>query len=271
MIRTLFKHEFLRTWRWLLLVTLAAALVVSVMSGGAMLLPAPLNTVLAIVSAVVVMGYQLALPLLISLDFYRSCYSKTGYFTAAIPARGATIFKVKAAYAYLVSLLGVGITLGLALVASIGAGGTVGASPRESFAKVSDAVALIGSLPTGVSIALAVTVLLYPVVCIAPFFFAATVGSQGWINRQGFGGVVLTWFLFYSASQLLGMLSLFVPPSVDLRNYPDISLIWDPLTLFTVENNALVLPVAVFVTMFLVAIVAMSWAKVSYSRKLELR
>ncbi|NHB83808.1 hypothetical protein G7085_01470 [Tessaracoccus sp. HDW20] len=31
------------------------------------------------------------------------------------------------------------------------------------------------------------TLLLYPLSMIAPFYFAATVGSQSWINRAGVG------------------------------------------------------------------------------------
>lgn len=271
MITTLFKHEILRTWRWLALVTLAAALIVATFSGAAMLLPGPVDIVMAVLANIIAVGYMLALPLLISLDFYRSCYSKTGYFTASIPASGETIFTVKAAYAYLVSLIGVLISLALLIPASIATGATAGVSAAETLTQLRGFLDLLAGLPGWLLATLAVAALLYPLANIAPFFFAATVGSQNWINRAGFGGVVLTWFLYYTATQLLGLGALFIPPTLDLRAYPDLSLLWSPTALFSAGDDAAVLPLAVFVMMFLTAIVAMWWAKVSYSRKLELR
>ncbi|SHI66940.1 hypothetical protein SAMN02745244_00808 [Tessaracoccus bendigoensis DSM 12906] len=271
MIRTLFKHELLRTWRPFALVTLAVTLVVATFSGAAMLLPAPLNVLFAVLAVFAAAGYIVAVPLLISLDFYRSTYSKTGYFTAAIPAAGSTIFTVKAAYAYLATLLALAIGFLLQIPANIATGATSGVAPRETLAMLGRALEAIGELPAWLLAVFVVTVLLYPLVMITPFFFAATVGSEAWINRSGFGGVVLTWFLYYVATQILGVLSLFIPPSLDLRRFPDIELLWDPMAIFKIGDNAPVLPVAVFVVLFGVAIVAIGWAKVSYSRRLELR
>lgn len=271
MIRTLFKYEILRTWRWFAVGTLAFALVVGIFSGAAVLLPNPLDVVAAVMAVLFAMGYIFAVPLLICLDFYRSTYSKTGYFTAAIPAKGSTIFTVKATYAYLVTLLAILIGVLLLVPANIATGASSGVAPRETLAQLGRALQMLGELPIWVPALLIVVVLLYPVICIAPFLFAATVGSEAWINRSGFGGVVLTWFLYYSASQVLGLAALLIPPTLDLRRFPEVGLLWDPLTIFKVGDNAPVVPLALFVVVFLVAFVGLWWAKASYSRRLELR
>lgn len=271
MTSTLFKHEWLRTWRWLTLLTLAAILVVGTMSGVSMLLPGPLNVLLAVIAIIVGVGYLFAVPLLISLDFYRSCYSKTGYFTAGIPADGGTIFAVKAGYAYLVTLASLAVGVALQIPASIATGAASGVSASETLDTLWRAIGFLGDLPAWVVILLVVVVLAFPLVSLAPFFFAATVGSESWINRSGFGGVVLTWFLYYVATQAAGMVGLFIPPSLDLRRAPEVSLNWNPMEVFTAGNNAPILPLAVFIVLIGVAIVAMWRAKVSYASKLELR
>ncbi|NHB83807.1 hypothetical protein G7085_01465 [Tessaracoccus sp. HDW20] len=82
---------------------------------------------------------------------------------------------------------------------------------------------------------------------------------------------MLTWFLYYGATQVIGVIALFIPPMADLSRFPDVSLTWGLGAIFTMGNDAAVLPLAVFVALFAVAIAGMCWAQVSYSRKLELR
>lgn len=271
MITMLLKHEWLRTWRWAAVLTLGAALLVGTFTGASLLLPAPTDMVLAVLAVLAAMIFMFAVPLLTSLDFYRSCYSRTGYFTASLPVKAATIFRVKATYSYLVSLLGVLLGLLLLIPGNIATGATSGASPAETMAALGEALRALGSLPPWLLVLIVATLLLYPLSMIAPFYFAATVGSQSWINRAGFGGVVLTWFLYYSATQVIGVIALFIPPMADLSRFPEVSLIWGFGAIFTMGNDAAVLPLAVFVALFAVAIAGMCWAQVSYSRKLELR
>lgn len=271
MKRTLFKHEVMRTWRWLALLALAAVLIVGICAGGAMLLPAPLSALLAAGAVIVSFVLIYAVPLLISLDFYRSSYSKTGYFTAAIPMPGSSIFLVKAAYGYLVSLGGLILSLGLLVPANIATGASSGVPPRETLAALRDGLEAVWQLPGWMIAVLLLGVLLFPLASIAPYYFAATVGSESWINRSGFGGVVLTWFLYYLGTQAITAVSLFIPPSVDLTGFPEVSLNYDPLALVSAGDNAPVLPIAMFVVFFGVAIVGLAWARVSYGRRLELR
>jgi len=271
MIRTLLKHEVLRTWRTIALVSLAALLVVATFTGIAMLLPGPADALFAGLAVVAAVIYLYAVPLLLALDFYRSCYSRTGYFTAASPAKGSTIFRAKVAHSYLVALLGTLFTLFLSLIANIALGATAGRSVSETMAQVGDLLDAFSRLPGWLIAATVALLLAYPLLALAPFFFAATVGSEAWINRSGFGGVVLTWFLFYLASQAAALAAMFIPPSLDLGAFPEVSWDFNPLALFSAGDNAAVLPVAMIVVVVALNFAAICWAQVSYSRRLELR
>ena len=120
MVATLIRYEWLRTWRWLGVLVGGATLFVAAGALAGSLFPAPLNGILGGMGMVVATAFPMLLPLLLGVDYYRSTFSKTGYFTAAIPARGATIYWVKLAYAYLVTALGFVVTSGLMVLAGIG-------------------------------------------------------------------------------------------------------------------------------------------------------
>ena len=106
MVATLIRYEWLRTWRWLAVLVGGAALFVGAGALGGTLFPAPLNGVLGGAGMLVACGFPMVLPLLLGVDYYRSTFSRTGYFTVAIPARGATIFWVKIVYAWVITALG---------------------------------------------------------------------------------------------------------------------------------------------------------------------
>ena len=136
---------------------------------------------------------------------------------------------------------------------------------------VFSSLAMVWELPAWLLVSLIVIVVFLPLTGITPYFFAATVGSEAWINRSGFGGVVLVWFLFYLASQLVGVAAVFLAPVADLNAFPDVTVFYDPMRLATAANDAQYLPLGIFGWMLVMAVVGMWWAKVSYSRKLELR
>ena len=117
MVATLIRYEWLRTWRWLAVLVGGAALFVGAGALGGTLFPAPLNGILGGAGMLVACGFPMVLPLLLGVDYYRSTFSRTGYFTVAIPARGATIFWVKIVYAWVITALGFVVTSGLMVLA----------------------------------------------------------------------------------------------------------------------------------------------------------
>lgn len=117
MTTTLLKHEWLRTRGTLGMLFGILALVVIL---GALLAATgwPLLSELGVLLAM--LGLFVLVPatqLLLTADYWRSGYGRTGYFTHSIPARGATIFRAKLAWAIIASFAALVLTVVLGLAA----------------------------------------------------------------------------------------------------------------------------------------------------------
>src|SRR5699024_35743 len=115
MTTTLLKHEWLRTRGTLGMLFGILALVVIL---GALLAATgwPLLSELGVLLAM--LGLFVLVPaaqLLLTADYWRSGYGRTGYFTHSIPARGATIFRAKLAWAIIASFAALVLTVVLGL------------------------------------------------------------------------------------------------------------------------------------------------------------
>ncbi|HMR14714.1 MAG TPA: hypothetical protein PKE42_13345 [Arachnia sp.] len=272
MVGTLIKHEVLRTWRWLAVLVGGAALLVGAGALGGALFPSPLNGFLGGTGLLVACAFPMVLPLLLAVDYYRSTFSKTGYFTVAIPVRGATVFWVKMIYSWVVAALGFLVTSGLLVLAGVGLTRPMDLDRNFMLDFLRGAYDLVRELPLWGQVIALVLLVLYPLVSLAGYYFAATVGSEAAFNRMGLGGVVLAWVFYYLAGQAAGVLGLFLPPSLVLGDLTDITLSWQPMAIFTqMGEETAYLPVFALVMQFIVAVVAICWAKVSYDKRLELR
>ncbi|MFT3889798.1 MAG: hypothetical protein QM713_16765 [Arachnia sp.] len=272
MVATLIRYEWLRTWRVLALIFGGALLFTGMSALAASVLPGPLNMVFAIVGIVVTCAFPIVLTFLLGVDFYRSTFSKTGYFTAAIPARGATIFWVKFGYGCVFALLGLAGTVGLAILANIGFVHATGGTTAQVLAMIDAVRDGLGMLPLGLRLLVFGFVLIYPCATLAQLYFAATVGSEATFSRLGLGGPVLVWFLYYVGTQLAAILGLFLPPTLDITNPLAPTVTYDPLAFFRDnQTGSAFLPLAAILMTVVVAVVAIVWAKVSYDKRLELR
>lgn len=271
MVATLIKHEFRRTLRWFLLIILGGALVVGTATLMAVLLPPPLNALFATIAAFgcgILLG---GVPLWLGIEFYRSSYSKTGYLTRALPIKGSTIYWVKLAHAYLLSLLALVVALALAYVTAMGFAHVAGGSVADVHAGIAGGVELVRASVSGwVMAGTVVLVLLWPLTWLASYFFAAAVGSEGWASKLGLGGPILVWFLYYTASQIVGVLGIFIPLLVAFEG-GKLRLLTEMIDFADLSGQTESMPVGVFLTMVLLAVVAVCWAAVSFDRKAELR
>ncbi|GAA4906496.1 hypothetical protein GCM10025789_27360 [Tessaracoccus lubricantis] len=270
MVGKLIKHEVRRTLRWYLTIIAGAGLVVGLATLAAVLLPAPLNSLFTVLGAIGTFAVPTVIPVWLGIDFYRSSYTKTGYLTRALPVKGSTIYWVKLLYAYVLSLVALVVSLGLGYVAAIGftvvGGGTVGDLNQG----VSDTLAMIGDVLPGWAVAAClVLVLLWPFVWLASYYFAAAIGSEAWSSKMGVGGPILVWFLFYTASQVAGLLGAFIPLYLVFTE-AGVELEVGVVNIFTTEAQNL-LPVGVFLMMYVLTAVAIAWASVSFDKKVELR
>lgn len=270
MVGKLIKHEIRRTLRWYLIAIGCAALVGGLSSLAAGLLPAPLNGLFSVTAVVAAVAVPSAMPLLLGVDFYRSSYSKTGYLTRAIPVRGTTIYWVKLLYAYALSLLSLAVGLALGYMAAISLAVVAGGSVDDVNASISSTFEAMGELLPGWAAALlVVAVLLWPFTWLASYYLAATVGSQSWSGRMGIGGPIVVWVLFYVASQVAGLLGAFIPVHLQLGE-DGFGVRTGVINIFTIEDSAIV-PLGIFIMMFLLAVLAIGWGAVSFDKKAELR
>ncbi|HLS26919.1 MAG TPA: hypothetical protein VK063_13735 [Beutenbergiaceae bacterium] len=209
---TLLKHEALRTRGMLGIGAGLLALLVllgTVLSATRWPILAPLGIVFGAVALGVLAP---VLQLLLTADYYRSSYSRTGYFTHALPIRGGKIYAAKVIWASIVTIAALAVSLLLAGIYWVGLATFLGAdrNPFTAAAGLWDSITAVTS--TGLLISGAVFILAMYLVWPVQYFFAVSRGSEMPLNRWGVGGPVLIFVILYVASQLAGMIGLFVLP-----------------------------------------------------------
>lgn len=269
MIITLIKHEVRRTLKWYATIVAGAALIVGLAALMARLLSAPLDGFFNLLAAFAAVAVGAAIPIWLGIDFYRSSYSKTGYLTRALPVKGTTIYWVKLLYAYALSLIAIVVALALTYVAAIGFSRSAGMSVAEMNAAIGEALRVIGAFPNWAIALMLVLAVLWPFVWLASYYFAATVGSEAWAHKLGVGGPVVVWFIFYAATQIVGLLGIFIPLQLEIG--ADTLQFSVRMIQFSDLSGESTLPMGVFITMFALTAVAIGWAAVSFDRKAELR
>lgn len=212
MIQTLMKHEWLRTRG--LLGTIGAIALLLVAAGTA--LTATGWPGISLIGMLMVVGSLLglvpALQITLTIHFWQSSFSRTGYFTQSLPVRGPTIYAAKLLWALLVSLGGLLVTLGLLVAAWPVIAGQLGAegNPFTVIQQLWTSTAAVASTPlliAGIALFVAM-ILVWPI----QYFFAASVGSETPLNRLGLGGPVVVFLGLYLASQVLTFLGIAALP-----------------------------------------------------------
>src|SRR5699024_9798929 len=172
------KHEWLRTCSMLGTIVALAGMVVGV----ATLLTATGWPVISPFGLLIGIGVLLALvpvlQLALTADFWRSSYSRTGYFTHSLPIRGGRIYAAKLTWALVVTLVALLISaalLGLFWpVAAYQLG--VEMNPfivlREMWGQLTTQVS--SALLIGGALGFLVMYLLWPI----QYYFAASIGSE---------------------------------------------------------------------------------------------
>ncbi len=209
---TLLKHEALRTRGILGIGAGLLALLVllgTVLSATRWPMLAPLGIMLGGIALGVLAP---ALQLLLTADYYRSSYSRTGYFTHALPIRGGKIYAAKVIWAWLVTIAALATSLLLAGIYWVGLATFLGAdrNPFTAVAGLWDSITAVTS--TGMLIAGAAFLLAMYLIWPVQYFFAVSRGSERPLNRWGLGGPVLVFVILYAASQVASMIGLFVLP-----------------------------------------------------------
>lgn len=212
MIATLMAYEWKRTRVMVGTVTGGAVLGVV----GATLLVAPgwpgLSIFGVVLGTVVLSAYAPVLQVLLAVDYWRSSYGRTGYFTQTLPISGGKIFAAKFLHMTLVVLAGMVVTVLLIplLWWGLAAGGIVDiglvAAVRELWATTTAVLSplmLLGAAAALLGLVLAGQ---------AMFTFSASIGSEAPINRLGLGGPVVVYLVLYGLCQVLVFAAFFAFP-----------------------------------------------------------
>lgn len=217
MMATLLKHEWLRTQRMIAFVLGVAGLVIAlatVLTVTGWPLLATLGTLIGVMTlGLLIPGLQLAL----AVHYWRSSYSRTGYFTQSLPIRGSKIFSAKLVWALLVSIIGAAVTAVLALIYWPAFAGRTGNEQNpftvlghvwsELTAAASPAMIIAGTLT------FALLILAWPTF----YFFAASIGSETPLNRLGASGPVIVFIATYLVMQLAMFAALLtIPWGIDM-------------------------------------------------------
>lgn len=211
MLTTLIKHEMLRTRKWLAVVFGAATLLTLV---GALIAYAPwgiLQALGSVLAFLAVGAFLYVVQVALAYDYWCSSYSRTGYFTQAIPTKGSTIYGAKILWGSIVTVVAL-IWNVILFVPAVFAGSRATASGLTW-------VSLIGGLKTGLAAApgwvwalSALAVVVLAIGGLAQFYFAASIGSEARINRLGIGGPVIVYFGLYLLLQVLLFVGIIAVP-----------------------------------------------------------
>lgn len=274
MTGTLIKHEVLRT-RGFLLVIVAAALTLGLAGSALAFTGWPVLAQFGLVlGAIGAFGLIPAIQLAEAVDYWRTSYGRLGYFTQTLPVRGSRIFWAKLAWAALVLLVALVLTLAIWLLVMV--------ASAESLFGVPTAVLLsqIGGIlaaayaasPWLVAVgAPLILVVLYGFNTVL-LFASATIGSERWLQRLGWGGPVLVWFALYTVVQIaMFALILVIPLGLGVDAAGGFGIVpADLLTAMIQDTNPQVMPIG-FIPAMVAMIPLLLWRTVrSWNHKVSL-
>lgn len=270
---TLLKHEYVRTRAMLVVVTGVAVLLAL---AGALLgltgLPV-LSTFGTVVVVVVAFALVPVAQILLAVHYWQSSYGRTGYLTQTLPVPGSTIYWAKMLWAWLVSIVGLVVSVGIGVagtsLAAAGDGGElqVQLSLREGWQTLLEVAP--GWRAAALVAAFVALILAYP----TQYFFAASIGSQAPMNRLGAGGPVLVWLGLYLVSQVLVFVSFVaVPVAVGMEDGRLTFVRFDVLAEMTAGAGTSpdVMPVGFVPALMLVAVACLVATVHSWRRKVSL-
>lgn len=274
MITTLLMHEASRT-RGFLLTIAGAGLALS--AAGALLavtgwpVLAQFGLVLGAIGA---FGVLPAMQLALAIDYWRSSYGRVGYFTQTLPVRGSRIYLAKLGWAAVVVLVGFVATLVLWFVVMVASAQTLfGVAPGALLTQVGEILAAAyTAAPWLVAVGAPVLLLLLYGFNTVMYCCAASVGSERWLQRLGWGGPVLVWFALYAITQVVMFtLILVIPFGLGMTEAGAFGIVSADLLGAMINDTQLQLMPIGFVPALVVVVPVMIWRTVhSWNHKVSL-
>lgn len=273
MIRTLLKHEAIRTRGMLLAIGGVAAAMGAV---GAILgwtgwpVIAHFGMFIGFAGAIALVP---ALQLAQGIDYWRSSYGRVGYFTQTLPVRGSRTYWAKLLWALVVLLLAVVLAIGIGFVALLGSAGPLGIDAGALPSMIVDFFAdVIATAPWWVVAGVPLLLLAMLALNTVMLFCAASVGSEQRMHPLGWGGPVLVWIALYIAMQVaMFVMILAVPFGLTIDDAGGFGVVGVDLLGAMVRGTGVQLVPLGFVPALLLIIPPMLWRTArSWERKVSL-
>lgn len=147
---------------------------------------------------------------LLAWNYWQSMYGSRGYFTFSIPVRGRALYGAKVGFASLVATVAL-IMAGVSIPALIA---SAAVAMRTS---VADVFAMIGvgmppQLPGWAIPAVIAFVFIETYMLIIVGAAIMSIGAQGKYNSLGFGAPLIGAVIYYTASQIIGLVAVMIIP-----------------------------------------------------------
>mgnify|MGYP001323075599 CR=1 FL=1 len=260
MTTTILRHELIRTKRPLLVI-LGIAVVLIALADLLGLFVGVIGLVFAIMLTFTVVP---AVQLFFAIDFYRSSYGSGALLTHSLPVRGRKLFWTKMLFAFLVTVLVSILTLIVLLlqgqlVLSMGGG------LAEAYRELQLALRQLSALWLFLLVSAAWMV----VIPLASMFSSVVIGSGGWARRLSIGGPIIVFMGYYVLMQILGFVSFFIPPVVDIATgeVHGVSMFQSAMS----SPDAPLLPLSIVFIHILIIAGLLIWASRDMDKKVELR
>lgn len=273
MTTTLLKHEWLRT-RGMLGTAFGVILLVGIL--GSLLGALGLSALSMIGLFLGVMAAAILIPVvqvLLAVDYWRSGYGRTGYFTQSIPVRGSTIFWAKLLWSLIVSGVAVAVTALLGWLAwwavAVNADFT-----RPTPHVIGDAVESLLDLAPAWMVVLGVLAVLASLAStMVYYFFSVSIGHERWLGNMGAGGPIVVFVVLYVVSQVASFIGMLVIPlglgMKDDRLGVVPFYVLSEMSMGTGSSD--VMPIGFLVTLLLLVAVLLWRTVLSWNHKVALR
>jgi len=257
---TILRHELIRTKRPLLVI-LGIAVVLIALADLLGLFAGIIGLVFALMLTFIVVP---AVQLFFAIDFYRSSYGSGALLTHSLPVRGRTLFWTKILFAVLVTVFVSLLTLGVLFLQgqlALSMGGGIAETYRE--------LQLAFRQLSGLWLFLLVSATWMVVMPLASMFSSVVIGSGGWARRLSIGGPIIVFMGYYVIMQILGLVSFFIPPVVDMSTgeVRGASLFQSAMA----SPDSPLLPLSIVFIHIVVIAGLLAWASRDMDKKVELR
>ncbi|MDO5092749.1 MAG: hypothetical protein Q4D79_04905 [Propionibacteriaceae bacterium] len=271
MVRTLIKHEALRTTPGLGAAFGIATLIVLFSGIIAHVNLSVVSQIFAIAGIMVLSGLPVAVQLFLAVDFWRTSWGKSGYLTHSLPVKGSTILTVRLLWAFVVQVaLCLWLLLGLLLFLYLANPVFKGDGPgfTEAFPQLLQQVS--EAVPWWLWVLGVAAVLFLMWFSQAIYYFAATIGNGPRLASLGIAGPVVAWVVTNMVLQVVVLPAMFLPVGIvatDGRlHFASVNMVE---ALVNQANN--LMPVGFFLPIAVVAVLLVPWMAHSWNHRISLR